>query len=76
MCDTTRKALIIDKIRQPKFVTFEDAEHGDERVAAILIAKDVETGRLKAYTKDVPGHADPDPELVLALVQSQEIRDL
>lgn len=65
-----------NRIRQPKFVTFMEADATDERVAAILIVKDTTTGQLKALTKDVPGHAQPDPELVLALVQSQEIRDL
>jgi hypothetical protein len=65
-----------DTIRQPKFVTFPEADHADERVAAVLISKDAETGDLKAYVKDVPGREQPDPEIVAALVQSVELRNL
>lgn len=62
--------------RQQKFVVFEEASTADERVGAVLVAKDTETGRLKAIVKDVPGKEGPDPEVVAALVQSYEIRNL
>lgn len=65
-----------DTIRQPKFVTFPEADYADERMAAVLISKDAETGNLKAHVKDVPGREQPDPEIVAALVQSVEIRNL
>lgn len=64
------------RVRQAKFVVFEDASTQDERMAAVLITKDHETGKLKAYVKDVPGRPAPDPEIVAALVQSVEIRNL
>lgn len=64
------------KIRQPKFVVFDEADTADERMAAVLVSKDAETGALKAHIKDVPGREAPDPEIVAALVQSVEIRNL
>ena len=63
-------------VRQPKFVVFPEADPTEERVAAILISRDTNTGALKAYVKDVPGHEGPDPEIVAALVTSIEIRSL
>ena len=63
-------------MRQPKFVVFPEADPTEERVAAVLISRDSETGALKAYVKDVPGHEVPDPEIVAALITSIEIRSL
>lgn len=63
-------------IRQTKFVTFDEASTADERMTAVLISKDAQTGRLKAHVKTPAGRNEPDPEIVAALVQSVELRNL
>lgn len=63
-------------IRHPKFVVFDDVNPADERMAAVLVVKDAQTGVLKAVTKDIPGRSQPDPEIVAALVQATEIANL
>lgn len=63
-------------IRQPNFVTFVGIDPGDERMAAVLVVKDADTGALKAIMKDIPGRNQPDPEIVAALVQAVEIANL
>lgn len=68
MTDTTRP-------RAPRFVSFDEADPREERMAAVLITRD-DAGSVKAYVKDVPGREQPDPEIVLALAQSVEIRNL
>jgi hypothetical protein len=62
--------------RQTKFVVFDEASTDDERMAAVLISKDAETGALKAHVKAGPGRSEPDPEIVAALVQATEIANL
>lgn len=62
--------------RQTKFVVFDEASQDDERMTAVLIAKDADTGTLKAYVKTPEGRNDPDPEIVAALVQSVELTNL
>ena len=64
-----------DTVRQPKFVVFDEVDPSEERMAAVLVTRDAD-GRMKAYTKTVPGREQPDPEIVAALVQSTEIRNL
>lgn len=62
-------------IRNLKMVTFPEASMHEERVAAVLVTKD-EHGAYHAYTKDIPGRAQPDPELIAMLVQGIEIQEL
>jgi hypothetical protein len=61
--------------KQTRSVVFTEADPEHERMAAVLVTKD-EAGALRAYVKDVPGRAQPDPEIVAALVQSVEIANL
>lgn len=63
------------RIRSSRVVTFADANPHDERMAAVLVNRD-DTGALKAYVATTPGRPEPDPEIVAALVQSVEIRNL
>lgn len=62
-------------MRSSKTVTFPEASHSEERVAAILVNK-AEDGTLRTYVKDVPGKSQPDPEIVALLTQSVEIANL
>lgn len=62
-------------MRSSKTVTFPEASHNEERVAAILVNK-AEDGTLRTYVKDVPGKSQPDPEIVALLTQSVEIANL
>lgn len=61
--------------RQTAFVTFDKVVQAEERMAAVLVTRD-SAGTIKAYTKDVPGKPQPDPEIVAALRQSVEIQAL
>lgn len=67
--------MAIPGVRSTRTVTFPEASLADERVAAVLVNRD-ESGSLHAYVAHVPGHEGPDPEIVAALVQSVEIRNL
>lgn len=62
--------------RQQKFATFPEASTRDERMAAVLVSKDADTGNLKAHVTTPPNRADVDPEVVALLVQSIELRNL
>lgn len=64
------------RIRQPKFVVFPDVDPHDERLAAVVVVRDHQSGSIKAITKDVPGRPQPDPEIVAALVTAVEIANL
>lgn len=67
--------MAVPGVRSMRTVTFPEASHSEERMAAVLVNKD-EDGVLRAYVADVPGREQPDPEIVAALVQSVEIRNL
>lgn len=67
MADTTPK--------QTAFVVFDKCVQREERLAAVLVTKS-EDGSIKAYTKDVPGRPQPDPEIVDALRTAVEIANL
>lgn len=56
-------------------VAFDTCTKHEERMAAVLITK-ADDGSLRAYVKDVQGRNQPDPEIVAALVQSVELRNL
>lgn len=64
-----------ERIRSTRSVVFPEASPKEERIAAILINK-APDGSLRAYTADVPGRQQPDPELISMLVQSVEIQSL
>lgn len=63
------------RAKSSRVVSFPEADSHDERMAAVLINRD-DAGALKAYVANVPGRPQPDPEIVAALVQSVEIRNL
>lgn len=62
-------------VRGLKMATFPEAKLTEAHMAAVLITKD-DDGLLHAYVKDIPGRAQPDPEIVALLVQSVEIANL
>ena len=62
-------------IKSTRTVVFSEASYDEERMAAVLINK-AEDGTLRAYVADIPGREQPDPEIVSALVQSVELRNL
>jgi len=64
------------RVRQAKFVVFQDAPTDEERLAAVLVTRDPDTGATKVYTKDVPGRPQPDPEIVAMLAQSVALQNL
>lgn len=70
MTDTTPRP------RQTKTAVFPDASIYDERMAAVLVTKDADTGSLKAHVRAAPGRNEPDPEVVAHLVQSVELANL
>lgn len=67
--------MAVPGVRSTRTVVFSEASYSEERMAAVLINKD-EAGNLRAYVADVPGREQPDPEIVAALVQSIEIKNL
>lgn len=64
------------RVRQTRTATFPDASHDDERIAAVLIAKDSDTGELKAHVTHPPHRNPPHADAVAMLVQSAEIENL
>lgn len=62
-------------LKSTRTVTFPEADTSEERMAAVLINRDAD-GNLRAYTADVAGREQPDPELISMLVQSVEIQSL
>lgn len=63
------------EMKSTRTVVFPEADTGEERVAAVLINKN-DDGTLRAYVADIPGHEQPDPEIVAMLTQSVEIKNL
>lgn len=58
------------------FVVFDEEAGQHERMAAVLVVKDTETGNLKAYVKDVEGRQPPSEDAIALLVQSTELSNL
>ena len=56
-----------EPVRQTPWVVFSDADKGDERMAAILVDKDSDTGELKAHVV-VPMDRAPLPDGVVDMV--------
>lgn len=67
--------MAVPGVRSTRTVTFPEASLDEERMAAVLINRDAD-GTLRAYTADVAGREQPDPELISMLVQSVEIQSL
>lgn len=63
-------------LRSTKMVVFEDADHHDESVVAILIQRDASDGRTKVFVKEYPGNRAPDPEVVAVLKQAVDLANL
>jgi hypothetical protein len=63
-------------IRQPKFATFEGASDQDERLGAILIAKDATTGKVKVHVTVPEGRSLPAPEAIDMIGAAFEIANL
>lgn len=63
-------------IRQPKFATFEGASQEDERLGAILIAKDAATGQVKVHVSVPEGRHLPAPEAIDMIGAAFEIANL
>lgn len=61
--------------RRMSFTHFTEAPVSEPGVAAVLFTRD-EQGNIRSYIHEYPGHEGPDPELVAALAQSVEIRNL
>lgn len=61
--------------RRTAFTNFAEAPVTEPGVAAVLFTRD-EHGNIRSYVYEYPGHEGPDPELVAALAQSVEIRNL
>ena len=61
---------------QSKTATFPDASYEDERIAAVLIAKDANTGDLKAHVATSGDRKPPSDDAIAMLVQSAEIANL
>lgn len=57
------------------YTVFPEAPVSEEGVAAVLITKH-ENGDFRAYVEEYPGRNGPDPEIVAALKDSTEIRNL
>jgi len=62
--------------RQTTFASFPEASTRDERMAAVLVAKDADTGALKAYVTTPPHRQAPDPESIALLKQAVELANL
>lgn len=63
-------------IRQTKFAAFEGASHDDERMCAILVAKDANTGALKAHVTTPDHRQPPSPDAIDMLVNAVEIANI
>ena len=61
--------------RRVGYVTFPEAPASEEMIAAVLVTRDDE-GTVRAYTKDVPGIEQPDPEVVSLLAQAASTANL
>ena len=65
-----------EQIRQTPWVVFPDADKADERMAAILISKNTETGELKAHTVVPEDRAELMDGIVDMVVNSVEIANM
>jgi hypothetical protein len=63
------------RIRSTKVVVFNEAEHQDEHIVAVLIQKN-DAGAMTAIVKEFPGRHAPDPEAVALLKQAAELANL
>lgn len=64
------------EIRQPKFASFEGASHDDERLGAMLIARDADTGKVKVHVTIPEGRNTPAPEVVDMVANAFEVANL
>lgn len=65
-----------DEVRQTPWVVFPDADKTDERMAAILVSKDGDTGQLKAHTVVPDDRAELPDGVVDMVVNAVEIANL
>jgi hypothetical protein len=68
--------LTDDPVRQTPWVVFQDADKNDERMAAILVSKDADTGELKSHVEVPEDKADLPDGVVDMVVNAVEIANL